>query len=455
MIDVRNPAAAPAVSTEFTRPAALAQRLLNVVLFITMLTSSLAFVEPSPHDALMLVLLATCVAARVPFDRKLVPLLALLTIWLVGGLLSLIQVGDQAKPVQYAGTSVYLALAAITFACLFSTGDLVRLNILRRAYISAALIATAAGYIGFFHLLPGAGIFLDNERVSATFKDPNVYGPFLIFPLLLLIINMLTRGARLSGVAAVAALLGGLFLSFSRGAWTHFAISAVVAVAVLVATTPDPRLRARIIIWGVFAAIAAVLLVFALASIDSIHDLFVERAKAIQPYDVGPGGRFWEQRLALGVILDHPNGMGPFEFSRVFGTQQHDVYMQGFLVYGWLGGAAYMTIVALTLVIGLFAARVPSPWQDYLIAAFAGFVGEACEGLIVDTDHWRHFFLLLGLIWGLTVATINFRRRQAWSGTASPASHASGVCAQRAARVAGQETAHYSEPQLRSVAQPG
>ena len=29
----------------------------------------------------------------------------------------------------------------------------------------------------------------------------------------------------------------------------------------------------------------------------------LERAKAIQPYDVGPGGRFREQRLALGVTL--------------------------------------------------------------------------------------------------------------------------------------------------------
>jgi hypothetical protein len=34
-------------------------------------------------------------------------------------------------------------------------------------------------------------------------------------------------------------------------------------------------------------------------SIDTVRDLFLERAKAIQPYDVGPGGRFWEQRLAL------------------------------------------------------------------------------------------------------------------------------------------------------------
>jgi hypothetical protein len=30
---------------------------------------------------------------------------------------------------------------------------------------------------------------------------------------------------------------------------------------------------------------------------------------------------------------------------------------------------------------------------------------------VVDTDHWRHFFLLLGLVWGLTIATINSRRR--------------------------------------------
>ena len=66
--------------------AALAQRLLNFVLFITVLSSSIAFIEPSPHDVLMFVLLVACVAARVPFDRKLVPLLLMLiVIWLLGG----------------------------------------------------------------------------------------------------------------------------------------------------------------------------------------------------------------------------------------------------------------------------------------------------------------------------------------------------------------------------------
>jgi hypothetical protein len=278
----------------------------------------------------------------------------------------------------------------------------------------AALIATAAGYIGFFHLLPGADIFLDNDRVSATFKDPNVYGPFLIFPIVWLLVSLLVRGIRLFDVAVLMVLLGGLLLSFSRGAWAHFAISAVIGIVIVLAVTPDPRMRVRIVLLGLLGATVAALLLIAFTSIGSVHDMIVERAKAIQPYDVGPGGRFWQQQLALSTILDNPNGLGPFEFDRIFGLQQHNVYMQGFLVYGWLGGATYLTLVAATLMIGLRAVLVRSPWQHYLIAAYAVFVGELVEGMIVDTDHWRHFFLMIGLIWGLMVAN----QKAAWRASA-------------------------------------
>jgi hypothetical protein len=394
--------------------SALSQRLLNLVLFVTVLLSSIAFIEPSPHDALMMVLLVTCVAARVRFDVKLLPLVLIIAVWLIGGLLSLVQVGDNAKDIQYAGTSIYLGIAAIMFACLFCDGDLVRLKILRRGYILAALIATTAGYIGFFHLLPGAGIFLDYGRVSATFKDPNVYGPFLIFPILWLMMGLLVRGFRLVDITMLTFLLGGLLLSFSRGAWAHFVVSTVVGVAIVFAVTSDPRMRPRIIVLGSLAVIVAALLFVAASSIGSVHDMIVERAKAIQPYDVGPGGRFWQQQLAIGAILDNPNGLGPFEFDRIYGLQQHNVYMQGFLVYGWLGGAAYLALIVLTLVFGLVMVAVPTPWQYYLITAYAVFVGEAFEGLIVDTDHWRHFFLMLGVVWGLGAATINYRRRRAY-----------------------------------------
>ena len=212
--------------------AALPQRLLHFVLFITVLTSSLAFIEPSPHDGLMLVLLVMCVAARVPFDRKLAPLLVLLTVWLVGGCLALIQVGDQQQTIEYVGTSFYLCLAAIMFACLFGGGDPARLSILRRGYLLAALIATTAGYIGFFHLLPGADRFLFNDRVSATFKDPNVYGPFLIFPLLMLMTALMTRGIRILCSRSASS-------SIIRTAWARSSSAASSACSSMTSTCRD------------------------------------------------------------------------------------------------------------------------------------------------------------------------------------------------------------------------
>jgi hypothetical protein len=62
-------AAAAGLAAEEDYAPTAAQRLLHLVLFVTVLTSSLAFIEPSPHDGLMGVLLVMCVAARVPFDR--------------------------------------------------------------------------------------------------------------------------------------------------------------------------------------------------------------------------------------------------------------------------------------------------------------------------------------------------------------------------------------------------
>ena len=138
--------------------------------------------------------------------------------------------------------------------------------------------------------------------------------------------------------------------------------------------------------------------------------MFKERAQLIQSYDVGSGGRFLLQEMALKELLNYPLGMGPFEFSRVYGLQQHNVYLQAFLVYGWAGGMAYLTLLAATLWTALRTMFVRTPWQPYLICAFAAFVGEMLEGFVIDTDHWRHFFLLLGMIWGLGAATFNYTR---------------------------------------------
>jgi hypothetical protein len=207
---------------------------------------------------------------------------------------------------------------------------------------------------------------------------------------------------------------GGLFLSFSRGAWIHFIVSATVVLALLFLTAPDQRFRFRLLAITAAGLFLLIGLVTILLSIPSVHELFLDRANAINPYDVGQGGRFQLQELALRNLLDYPNGMGPFAFSRMFGLQQHNVYLQGFLVYGWVGGVAYILMLLVTLLIGLRSAFIPTPWQVPLICAFGALVGEVGEGMVIDTDHWRHFFLILGMVWGLSAATRRFIQQPSW-----------------------------------------
>ena len=69
-------------------------------------------------------------------------------------------------------------------------------------------------------------------------------------------------------------------------------------------------------------------------------------------------------------------------------------------------------LIGLTLYLGFRTLFVRTPWQTFLIATYTTFVGLALEAFVIDTDHWRHFYLLVGIIWGLTAATIDYTARR-------------------------------------------
>ncbi len=394
-------------------PAAAATRLLHAVLFLTIAISSFVFVEPSPYEFVAILLGLACVLARVSLDRTMLPLVVLLVIWMAGGVIAVVDVLDQEKTGRYVLISLFMAFTAIVYAGLFSRDTMRRLAIMQRAYVLAAVFAAIIGIIGYFNAFPGAGaLFTSYGRASSTFKDPNVYGPFLIFPLLLLVQSALKGKLRFREIVALAIILFGLFLSFSRGAWFHFAASAVVMVLMMFVTAPDARTRAHLSLLTVLGLCALVGLAAFALSFESISSMFQARAQLIQSYDAGSSmGRFNLQRLAVDAVLDNPLGLGPFEFVRLHGLQQHNVYLQAFLVYGWMGGAAYVALLLVTIFAGLRAALMSTPWQAVLIVAFATLIGEIMEGAIIDSDHWRHFYLLIGIVWGLFAATIRLKRQ--------------------------------------------
>jgi O-antigen ligase/polysaccharide polymerase Wzy-like membrane protein len=392
--------------------APLRERILLCVLFVTVLASSVAIVEPSPHDGLMGLLALAALIAGVRFDRTLLVPFVLLLLWNLGGLWALFRVIGEEKTIQYAGTSVYLAVAAMVFAALFAQNTMPRLTTMRIAYVATAVAASLLGIAGYFNIGSTGELLAPGGRALALFKDPNVYSPFLIWPALFTLDRMVARRIHLTDVIVAGILLFGLLLSFSRGAWFHFAVSALVMITLAFVTAPTNRERLRVLTLSAVAlGLLAAFLVF-LLSFSSISTMFTERAQLIQSYDVGSGGRFQLQELAIGSVLNFPGGMGPFEFSRVNGLQQHNVYLQAFLVYGWGGAMAYILLLLSTVLIGLRAVFVRTPWQPYLITAIAAFIGEMAEGFVIDTDHWRHFFLLLGMIWGLAAATSKFLRQQ-------------------------------------------
>ncbi|HEY2758934.1 MAG TPA: O-antigen ligase family protein [Pseudolabrys sp.] len=400
----------PVVAT----PAAalpLRERILLVVLFITVAASSVAFIEPSPHDGLMGVLALACVIAGVRFERTLALLVLLLVVWNVSGLMSLLRVVQYEKTIQYAATSVYLGVAAILFACLFANNTMPRLTTMRIAYVVTAAAGALCGIAGYFHVFPGSDVFAPSGRALGAFKDPNVYGPFLIWPALFLLQRILARRIGFVDLVTLGIILFGLLLSFSRGAWFHFTVSALVTIVLTFLTAPSTRGRMRVLTLTVLAVAALAALIVFLLSFSSIGRMFQERAQLIQSYDVGQGGRFRLQEIAVGSVLDFPDGMGPFEFARVNGLQQHNVYLQAFLVYGWAGAMAYFTLLLSTVFVGLRTVFTRTPWQPYIITALATFIGEIAEGFVIDTDHWRHFFLLLGMVWGLAAATFKQGRQ--------------------------------------------
>ena len=76
------------------------------------------------------------------------------------------------------------------------------------------------------------------------------------------------------------------------------------------------------------------------------------------------------------------------------------MWLKGFTTYGWLGGFSYFALAIWTMVAGAKLLFRPRPWQPVLQCAYAVFLGHLMIHNVVDNDHWRHLYLIYGLIWG-------------------------------------------------------
>ena len=389
----------------------LAVQVLEFLLFVCLLSSFLTTIQPAPYEGLAALVGFACLIARVPIDVKIMPMVFLLFLLQIGGVASLVPVLGDKDAQTFVFISIYLAISGVIFAALMTDDTARRFAIIRSGDILAAVIAAILGMLGYFKAFPGSEIFLMNDRAVSTFKDPNITGPFYIPPLLYLIARFITDRVRPLHLVASLIIAVGLLLAFSRAAWGQFVFATLLMLTLLFITRTNGRARQRLMMLTLMAVATVAVLITVLFSIESVRDMILQRATLLQAYDTGTeGSRFNIQQRSIEMLLEHPNGMGPWVFGRIYGLVSHNSYLGVFLNHGWIGGVSYIALVVLTIAVGFRAVFVPTPWRDATIATLAAYVGLALESFIVDTDHWRLYYLLVGMVWGMFAATVNYTR---------------------------------------------
>jgi hypothetical protein len=401
--------------------------LQRALVWLVGASGAIVFIEPSPYELMTLSAAVLFFATGLRLRLAFMPLLLLLVLLNVGYSIGAIPFLDKSEVANWIATSWYMAFTVIFFAMVVSEDTAARLDMLRRGLVVGALIASVAGIAGYLNLVPGGHDLLTlYERARGTFKDPNVLGAFLILPALFVLQSVVSDGFGKSFRSAIALTIMALaiLLAFSRAAWGGLALTSAFMLALMVLTSPSRAQRSRIIVMSVVAVILLVLLIAVLLSFDSIRDMFQQRASFDQSYDEGRFGRFGRHILGADMALDLPFGIGPLQFHNYFPEDTHNSYLNAFMSGGWLAGICYPALVFITVIFGFRHVFVPVPWQRTYLAIFAAFLGTVGESFVIDTDHWRHFWMMLGTMWGMFAAAQPYK--QSYKASADPAIMAEG-----------------------------
>ncbi|RWB34000.1 MAG: hypothetical protein EOS50_26865 [Mesorhizobium sp.] len=397
-------------------PAAVNAKLIVLIassaVFLGVFLSGFVIAEPAPYDLYMVGLIIVWCLFGLRISRAAAPLLVLLVVMNIGGMISMTQMSDIAGTPLYLSVSLFLAFTAVFFASVTSVQpNLYRVIFL--AYVMSAVLTSLIGIAGYFHAFPGAEIFTKYDRATGAFQDPNVFGPFLVMPGIYLLYLLLTDPIARTPLLAVPLLIitAGIFFSFSRGAWGMFGVSAILLTGALFLQSASGKFRLRVVVMTIAAVSLLVIAMLVILQLPGVSEMFSSRAQLEQSYDTARLGRFARYTIGFQMALEHPLGIGPLVFGTIFGEDTHDIWLKMLMDYGWLGFVSFLTLTCWTIAAGFRILLRDRPWQPYLLCAYVAFVGNIGLGTFIDIDHWRHVYLLLGLIWGALALEYRHQRQ--------------------------------------------
>jgi O-antigen ligase len=380
---------------------------------LAMASGSVVFVEPAPYDiALILLLISGVVLSRLAFHAEHRVPLVLVAGFLAANAVSFAYVVDLRLAISYASANAYLAASWLLFAGLTSAHGSRSINVLMRGYTVAGLLAVVVSALAFFGAIPYQSLLLGAGRARGLFKDPNVFGPYLVPMLVYALARLQRSGPRCAGfwlnlaVCALATL--GVLLSFSRAAWISCGVAiagffALQLISGILRRTVSARLVYSLLLIGLLVGSAALLAVSGESAISRMLAMRVGHS-GLHSYDAV---RFETHRQALETAMERPLGIGPGQSEVTFRISTHNMYLRILTETGVLGFVTFYGFVILSLARASKHALTLAgeSGRDLFAVVSVCLLAILVNGLVIDTIHWRHFWFLLGLAWWVPAKT--------------------------------------------------
>lgn len=369
---------------------------VSYYLFLTMVVSSFVSFEPAPYDLLMIGFIAFgFLFSFNKITKELVFPIVIVCIFLVSNLISLFFVKEMGGALFFTGITFYLAF---TWIALVGMKDYLKpeiLNFILKGFLVSACLSAIIGILAYFQLIPSSDEYLLFGRPKALFKDPNVFGPFLVVPTLFAISMTELRGTsnwkKSIYLLLFFLLIAGVLLSFSRAAWGNFVISFTIYILGMKKGAIGKRIRTIL-----FLAIVGVPALIYFIQMPAVEDLFSERL-GYQNYD---NDRFDTQKQAIQSGISNPIGVGGGQAGSVLQYEPHSLYARVFAENGVLGLLSFFLLFLMsTHRVYKSYLQIKSERSVFYLIIFASLIGIGFNSFFVDTLHWRHFWLLLGLAW--------------------------------------------------------
>lgn len=356
-------------------------------------------VEPAPPDLLLALALGTGLVT----GRLLISHVPPLVLILLGGfaatnVFAVSAAIDQRLSMHFALVTVFLLCVAAFMPMYVTNARVARLLV--RCYLLGAVPAALLAALAMFMTFPFSEwlLGLEGARAQGLFKDPNVFGPFLVPPAMIVLEELfrprLLTSSRAVKVAMLIALIAGVLLSYSRAAWINATVAMAVMLVVLFLRGRDGGRR---LVIGLVTMLALLLAAVAIVVLTSSSDFFAERAQ-VQSYD---SERFSTQARGLQYAAEQPlTGIGPGQFEIISPVSAHSLYVRAAAETGVTGFAMLACVLALTLGMAVHQTLTGRDSQGIGAAPLlASWCGLLVNSAVVDTIHWRHFWVVAGLIY--------------------------------------------------------